>query len=176
MLSVFSYIIKVSCPSVNENEAPVKNLLFFAGGLRRFVLQCQLVFACSQYSTVTIRFQSAYLFFLFSPWNSERSCACMVMMRLSALRFPAYLQIFLILMLTQCLRRRRRYAYQFSRCGRGVHRVRSCPPENPVSNRTRKKGAVPLPVFLCNADKCLRAGKDVSIPSPVTAIPQPQSG
>ena len=31
MLSVFSYIIKVSCPSVNENEAPVKNLLFFAG-------------------------------------------------------------------------------------------------------------------------------------------------
>lgn len=100
----------------------------------------------------------------------------MVMMRLSALRFPAYLQIFLILMLTQCLRRRRRYAYQFSRCGRAARRVRSCPPENPVSNRTRKKGAVPLPVFLCNADKCLRAGKDVSIPSPVTAIPQPQSG
>lgn len=34
MLSVFSYIIKVSCPSVNENEAPVKNLHFFTGGRR----------------------------------------------------------------------------------------------------------------------------------------------
>ena len=107
------------------------------------MLQCQLVFACSQYSTVTIRFQSAYLFFLFSPWNSERSCACMVMMRLSALRFPAYLQIFLILMLTQCLRRRRRYAYQFSRCGRAARRVRSCPPENPVSTRRAQKERSP---------------------------------
>jgi len=29
----FHFIIEISCPSVNENEAPMKNLHFFTGGV-----------------------------------------------------------------------------------------------------------------------------------------------